>query len=80
MSACRLVAELLVEEQPAYHREYINTRRPDPHIYFVGDIVFAQRAVRSFSIKERVDKLQFAFTGPWRISAVLKGASYKLEH
>ncbi len=27
-----------------------------------------------------VDKLQFAFTGPWRITALLKGASYKLEH
>ncbi len=26
-----------------------------------------------------VDKLQFAFTGPWRITALLKGASYELE-
>jgi hypothetical protein len=41
LSACRLVAELLVEEQRAYHREYINARRPDPCIYFVGNIVFA---------------------------------------
>jgi hypothetical protein len=80
LSACHLVAELLVEEQRAYHREYINARRPDPHMYFVGDIVFARRAVRSSSVKERVDKLQFAFTGPWHISAVLKGVSYELEH
>jgi hypothetical protein len=38
---CRLVAELLVEEQRAYHREYINARWPDPCIYSVGDIIFA---------------------------------------
>jgi hypothetical protein len=41
LSACRLVAELLVEEQRAYHREYINARRPDPCISSVGDIVCA---------------------------------------
>ena len=27
-----------------------------------------------------VDKLQYAFTGPWRVTAVLTGASYELEH
>jgi hypothetical protein len=37
--ACQAVAELLVKEQRAYHREYVNARRPDPCIYFVGDIV-----------------------------------------
>ncbi len=78
--ACCLVAELLVEEQRAYHHEYINARRTDPCMYSVGDIVFARHAVRLSSVKERVDKLQFAFTRPWRVSAVLKGASYKLEH
>jgi hypothetical protein len=78
--ACRLVAELLVEEQHAYHREYINARRPDPCIYSVGDIIFARCAVRSSSPQARVDKLQFAFTGPWCISTILKGASYELEH
>jgi hypothetical protein len=41
LSACRLIAELLVEEQHAYHREYINARRPDPCIYSIGNIVFA---------------------------------------
>jgi hypothetical protein len=80
LSACHLVAELLVEEQRAYHCEYINARRPDPHIYSIGNIVFARRAIRSSSTKERVNKLQFAFTGPWRISAVLNGASYELVH
>ncbi len=33
LSACRDVAELLVKEQRAYHREYINARQPDPRIY-----------------------------------------------
>jgi hypothetical protein len=80
LSACRLVAELLVEEQRAYYCKYINSRQPDPCIYSVGDIVFARHAVRSSSAQERVDKLQIAFTRPWRISAILKDASYKLEH
>ena len=75
LSACREVAELLVEEQRACHREYINVRRPDPRIYSVGDIVFARRAVRSHTAREVVDKLQFAFTGPWRVTTLLKGAS-----
>jgi hypothetical protein len=44
------------------------------------DIVFARRAVRSSAAREVVDKLQFAFTGPWCITALLKGASYELEH
>jgi hypothetical protein len=41
LSACRLVAELLVEEQRAYHPKYINARLPDPRIDSVGNIVFA---------------------------------------
>jgi hypothetical protein len=80
LSACRLVAELLVEEQRAYHREYINARWPDPRIYSVGNIVFARCAARSSSTQERNDKLQFVFTGPWHVSAILKDASYELEH
>ena len=80
LSACRDVAELLVEEQRAYHREYINARRPDPHIYSVGDIVFALRAIWSHAACKVVNKLQFAYTGPWRITALLKGASYELAH
>jgi hypothetical protein len=71
---------LLVEEQQAYHREYVNACRPDPRIYSVGDIVFARCAVCSIASQEVVDKLQFAFTGPWQITALLKGASYELEH
>ena len=47
LSACRKVAELLVEEQHAYHCKYSNARRPDPQIYSIGNIVFACRAVRS---------------------------------
>jgi hypothetical protein len=27
-----------------------------------------------------VNKLQYAFTGPWRITAILKGVSYELKH
>jgi hypothetical protein len=80
LSALREVAHLLVNEHRAYHRELINSRRPDPRTYSVGDIVFARRATRSDAAKGRVDKLTYAFTGPWRITALLKGASYELEH
>jgi hypothetical protein len=75
LSALREVAHLLVNEHRAYHRELINSRRPDPRTYSVGDIVFARRATRSDAAKGRVDKLTYAFTGPWRITALLKGAS-----
>ena len=80
LSACREVAELLLQEQRAYHRELINARRPNPRVYSIGDIVFAQCAVKSNSAKEQVDKSQYTFTGPWVIKAQLKGALYELEH
>ena len=80
LQASHEIAKLLVEEQRAWHREYINARRPDPKIYSVGDVVFARRAVRSDASKGRVDKLSFAFTGPWRVVASLSGASYEIEH
>ena len=70
---------LLVKEQRAWHRELINARRPDPRIYSVGDVVFARRATRSDSKRGRVDKLMHPFTGPWRITKSLPGASYSLE-
>jgi hypothetical protein len=80
LSACREVAQLLVEEQPSYHCELVNARRPDPHTYSVGDIVFARRAVCSDAKRGVVDKLRYAYTGPWRVQAILKGASYELVH
>ncbi len=78
--ACPKVAEILVEEQRLYHCELVNARCPDPHIYSVGDIVFARRAVRLDAKRGVVDKLQYAFTGPWHVTAALKGASYRLVH
>jgi hypothetical protein len=47
LAASQEVAKLLVEEQRAMHWEFVNSRWPDPRIYFVGNIVFARRAVRS---------------------------------
>jgi hypothetical protein len=80
LSACRDVAKLLIQEQRTYHCKLINARHPNPHIYSIGDIVFARRAVKSSFAKQQVNKLQYAFTGPWEIKAQLKGASYELEH
>ena len=39
-----------------------------------------RRADRSDAKRGIVDKLQYAFTVTWQVTAVLKGASYKLEH
>ena len=80
LQACCLVANLLVHEQCSYHCKLIDARRPDPCIYSLGDIVFACRTVKFNSSWEQVDKLQYAFTGPWRIITILKGASFELEH
>jgi hypothetical protein len=43
-------------------------------------MVFAQRAAKSISARGLADKLQFAYTGPWRVVQALDGASYELEH
>jgi hypothetical protein len=47
LDSCREVAMLLVREQRCWHRELINSRRRDPRVYSVGDIVFSRRATRS---------------------------------
>ncbi len=80
LSVLREVAQLLVHEHRAYHRERINSGCPDPRTYSFGNIVFARCATRSDAAKGRVNKLTYAITGPWRITAILKGASYELEH
>jgi len=80
LSALREVTHLLVKEHRAYHCELRNSHHPDQCTYSVGDIVFARRATRSDAAKGRVDKLTYAFTGPWHITALPKGASYELEH
>jgi hypothetical protein len=79
LSSCRMIADLLVRKQRCWHRELVNSRRPDPCVYEVGDIVFARRATRSDSKRGRVDKLMHPYTGPWRIVKSLPGASYQLE-
>jgi hypothetical protein len=80
LSALREVPQLLVQEQCAYHWELVNSRQLDPHTYSVGTIAFAWCADHSDAAKGHVNMLQYAFTGPWRITAILKGASYKLQH
>jgi hypothetical protein len=80
LTTCRAIAELLVKEHCAYHRKFINANRPNPRVYAVGNIVFARQAVWSDARQERVDKLQYAFTGPWKVISVLPGASFELEH
>jgi hypothetical protein len=80
LSALRKVAGLLVKEERAYHREFVNSRQPNPTIYSVGNIVFGHRAIRSNAARRQVDKLSYPFTGPWRIVSKLHGASYEIKH
>lgn len=58
----------------------INALRPDPRIYSIGDIVFAQRVTKSVVSKGRVGKLMYSMTGPWRVVENLAGGSYRIEH
>jgi hypothetical protein len=74
------VAKLLVEEQRAYYRKFLNSHQPNPKLYSVSDTVFACRATRSDARRGQVDKLVYPFTGPWLVTAKLDGASYKIEH
>jgi hypothetical protein len=76
LSACCKVAELLVNEQRAWHRALINSRCRDPRIYSPGNIVFARRVMRS----DASGKLKYKFTGPWRIVESLDGGSYSIAH
>ncbi len=80
LQALREIAKILVKEQRAWHREFVNACRPDPKVYSVGNILFACRAVRSNSIRGHADKLSYPFTGPWHIVANLPGTSYDIEH
>ena len=60
----REIAKELIAYHRSWHREYINSRRPDPKLYSVGDKVFARRAVRSNAQRGLVGKLMEPYTGP----------------
>jgi hypothetical protein len=74
------IAKELIHVQRAWHREFINQRRPDPRQYSVGDRVFARRAVKSIKKRGLVGKLMDSYTGPWKVCGKSKGSSYILEH
>ncbi len=74
------MAELLVCEHRKWHRKLINSRRQDPRVYSPGNIVFARWAIRSDASHKRVGKLEYKFTGPWRIVASLHGRYYSIKH
>jgi hypothetical protein len=80
LTACRNISMLLVQEQREWHRALINSRWRDPHVYLPGDIVFTCHSTRSDAACGHVGKLEYAFTGPWRVIASLHGSSYLLEH
>ena len=80
MKCMRAVATLLVETVRSYHRERVNRLRPDPRIFAIDSIVMARRKVQSKKSIGRVDKVEYAFTGPWRVTKKLDGGSYEIKH
>ncbi len=80
LTASQDIVLLLVREQCEWHCALINSRRRDPCVYSPGDIVFARCAMRSNAARGCVGKLEYAFTGPWHVTASLHGGSYLLEH
>jgi hypothetical protein len=80
LKCSREIYRVLISEQRAWHREYINAQRPDPLLYKLGSIVFARRQVRSNLQRGQVGKLMFQHTGPWTIIEKLDGGSYKIQH
>jgi hypothetical protein len=80
LSCCRKIAQELISHHRSYHREYINSRRPNPRVYSIGDKVYVRRAVRSDKKRGLVDKLMNAWTGPWKITGKVAGSSYSIEH
>jgi hypothetical protein len=80
LGVCHEIAILLVLEQCTWHRALINSRLPDPKVYSPSDIVFTRHATWLDAAKGCVSKLEYKFTGPWRIVESLKGASYAIEH
>jgi hypothetical protein len=79
LGTCCKIAMLLVGEQRDWHQELVNPRRRDPCIYSPGNIVFARCATHSDPVCGRVGKLDYAFTGPWRILEALHGGLYSIE-
>jgi hypothetical protein len=69
-----------MEGHQCWHHELVNSQRRDPHVYREGDIVFSRRATRSNAARGLVDKLQYSFTGPWKVITSLPGGPYELEH
>ena len=80
LKACRAVAAELVRHHRAYHREFINSRRPLPHIYSPGDLVFSRRSVKSDRSRGIVGKVRNPYTGTWEVVRKLHGSSYELKH
>ena len=80
LTCSRELAKELIHFHRAYHSEHIIKMRPDPRVYSIGDHVFAKRAVKSDKKRGLVDKLMNEFTGPWVVTAKLKGSSYEIQN
>jgi hypothetical protein len=80
LSKSREIFKILIHEHRAMHREYVNSQRPDPLSFQLGDRVFAKRAVKPDKKRGRVGKIMIKHTGPWEIIEKLDGSSYRIRH
>ena len=80
LTCSREIFKVLITESRSWHREYINSQRPDPMIFNIGDIVLARREVKSSRKHGRVGKIAYKFIGPWKVTEKLHGGSYAIQH
>ena len=78
LDTSRKVDTLLLGEHRAYHRELFNSRHQDSRVWKEGDIVFTRHTTKSNTTVDKVGKLMFPVTGPWRVIEDAPGGSYKI--
>jgi hypothetical protein len=80
LAACRKIAMPLVTKHHPWHRQLINSCQYNPRVYDSNDIVLACYAIWSDASKGCVGKLEFSFTGPWRVIGSADSGFYNIAH
>ena len=70
----------LIDEHHTNHCEVVNSRRMDPRIYEMDDIVSAHISVHSDAHCGQVGKLKYPAIGSWYVITNLDGGSYYINH
>ena len=76
----REIYRILIDEHRAMHREIKNSQIQVERKFKVGDIVLARKQVQSNKAKGKVDKSQYASSGPWIVILDYGNGTYLLQH